>query len=425
MRRLFALALLCGAVALAAQTLTLERAWELAERTNPALQQQQQSLAAARERLRSAQTERLPRLNANAGYQYVSEVGSVSFFGNTVEMGVHNRWDFYAQLKQPLFTGWRTTSRIAAAGADTLAAAAGARQTDDRLRLQIAALYCQVQSLDAAADALHRGMQRADSQLQRVRAMLAAAQATPLDTLEIANRRLELQTAVAQNRHQRAVCLSQLEELVGAPLDPAPLPPLPVAQLAAADYEAAAMVARQEFTVVSAQGAQAAAQRRAALSALYPQLAAVAEYHYADPGVEYIDPDWNDYYSVGVQMQWNLWDWGQARREANAAVCAQRRAEQENSRLQAQVRREVRETVEQLNSLADRIALQRRLVQQEALRRDVMQQRFEQAQGTSLDLRDAEDRVTEAELALAQYIAQWRQARFLVDYYTGSMGGTR
>jgi outer membrane protein TolC len=268
-------------------------------------------------------------------------------------------------------------------------------------------------------------MQRADSQLQRVRAMLAAAQATPLDTLEIANRRLELQTAVAQNRHQRAVCLSQLEELVGAPLDPAPLPPLPVAQLAAADYEAAAMVARQEFTVVSAQGAQAAAQRRAALSALYPQLAAVAEYHYADPGVEYIDPDWNDYYSVGVQMQWNLWDWGQARREANAAVCAQRRAEQENSRLQAQVRREVRETVEQLNSLADRIALQRRLVQQEALRRDVMQQRFEQAQGTSLDLRDAEDRVTEAELALAQYIAQWRQARFLLDYYTGSMGGTR
>jgi outer membrane protein TolC len=262
--------------------------------------------------------------------------------------------------------------------------------------------------------------------LRRLRNLLAAGQTTPLDTLEFANHRLELQTSLAANRHQRSILLAQMEELAGLAFEPAPAAEDPTVLPVDPDgFAAQALTDRPEFAVNAARQEQAAQMRTAALSNLYPQVYANAEYHYGIPGVQVVNPKWDDYYTVGVSAQWCPWDWGQTREKARVAELNRKQLECDRDRLTAQVRREVYEAAEQMNSLAERIHLQNELAAQENLRRDQFQRKYEQGQSTALDLRDAESRATEAECTLARLYAQWEEVRYQLLYVSGTLGGDR
>jgi outer membrane protein len=404
--------------------LDIPDAWHKALLENPQMQRQDADLEATRIQVDVESADRLPVFSLKGGYQYNSEVSELSIFGNSLKMGVHDRWDYSAGVQQPIFTGFRTDSAILAAQADTLARAASIRQTADQLRLQIAVRFCEVQSVDDQFEALQRGIDRADRQLRRIRSLLAAEQATPLDTLEISNRKLELETGISQNRHQRNILVAQLQELVNCPFEPVLNVDRPGIQpVEPGPWIDKALYQRSEFAALDARGTRLDQMRRTALSTLYPQVFATAEYHYGIPGMQMINPDWGDYYTVGVQAQWKPWDWGQARKRARVAELNRRQTDCDRAQLTARVRREITEVVEQMNSLADRTRLQGELAKQEVQRRNAILNKFEQRQSTALDLRDAEARVTEAECALAQLKAQWEESRYQLLYVSGTIGG--
>lgn len=422
---IFSLWLCLAGGLMAWETMNLSEAWDKAEQHNPQLRQQVLSVDAARSQYRAESDEQLPKLYAKTGYQYISDVGTMNLLGRSLDMGVHDHWDLALGVQQPLFTGDRIRSQMAAAASDTSAARANYRLTRETLRLQIAGLFNQAGALDDQYQTLNSGIERADRQLRRLQSLLRAQQATPLDTLEIANHKLELETTRADNRHQYRILLAQIEELVGEPILPQGGAGIPPRSLDVADYQRQALENRAEFSLNAAKQTRLEEQKKIALSALYPQINATAEYHYGKPNIEVINPDWHDYYTVGVQLQWNAWDWGQAREKARVAEINRQQLVADSDRLQAQVTRQVFEAVEQLNSLMDRLTLQKQLTTQESVRRDVIENRCEQGQATSVDLRDADSKVTEAQLTCAQLTAQWQQAYYQLLYVTGILGGVR
>lgn len=58
--------------------------------------------------------------------------------------------------------------------------------------------------------------------------------------------------------------------------------------------------------------------RRASIAGLLPNVGAAAAYHYAKPGVDMIENEWMDYYTLGVSMSWTLWDFHEARSRAKS-----------------------------------------------------------------------------------------------------------
>jgi outer membrane protein TolC len=422
MKRVFTLGAGLLAVALSATTMDLPTAWKTARAHNPRLRQGSAALTAARTQVEVESTDRLPGFGVKSGYQYMSDVSSMSLFGNKLEMGTHDRWDFAVSVSQPIFTGYRTRGRIAGAQTDTLVARANLEQSDDAICLQVAALFAEVSALDAQNNVLRSGIDRADRQLIRLRSLYIAKLATPLDTLETANRRIELQTAITRNEHARRILLARLQEVVGVPCEPTvtPLSPHP---LRAEDFLSAAMDSRPELAAVRARQQRCAQNRTIALSALYPQLVANAEYHYGTPGQKMINPDWGDYYTVGLQMQWNPFDWGKARETARVADLNKLQLTAEEDLITARIEREITENVEQLNSLDDQIKLQRILAAQEVERRETVRNRYEQGQSTAPDLRDAEAKATDAECEIARLLAQWTEAYYQLQFACGNIGG--
>ncbi|NIW78052.1 MAG: TolC family protein, partial [Calditrichae bacterium] len=107
--------------------------------------------------------------------------------------------------------------------------------------------------------------------------------------------------------------------------------------------------------------------------------------------------EWMNYYTVGVNLQWSLWNWGQDFKRVKQARYEYDRLDLRNRDLIKRINQEVEETYRRLENVREQIVLQRKLVKQERNQYQITRELYSQAQATSLDLSDAERRLTEAD----------------------------
>jgi outer membrane protein TolC len=94
----------------------------------------------------------------------------------------------------------------------------------------------------------------------------------------------------------------------------------------------------------------------------------------------------------------------------------------QNQELVNQITQQVKETYRFLENVREQIELQQKLVDQEQKRYQMTEDMYLQAQATSLDLSDAEQRLTEADLLLKEKYIEWYQHHLKMDYVTGTVG---
>jgi outer membrane protein len=123
-----------------AENETLEQAWTLAYQNNPALEAQRASLRALDEQVSQALSNWRPSIDATASagktYQYTPELAP---FENPNFAGTERSYG--AQVKQPLFRGFRTLAETDAAEKQVLAGRAKLESTEQQLLLDTASAY--------------------------------------------------------------------------------------------------------------------------------------------------------------------------------------------------------------------------------------------------------------------------------------------
>ena len=418
-----------GAVAWAqAPALSLEDLWQLARQRNLGLAQQELLRQQAADELAIQEVEKRPVFSTQAGYGYTSEVAllPIALPGvGRLAAGTRNRYEVAAVVEQPLYTGGRLGQQSEAALQLLRAQESQQQVVSQQLLLQVGQLYYQIQLNQVQQQILAEAMERAGLHLQQARARWAASQATPFDTLEVANRRLQLYTQAQELGDQEQILCLRLGRL----LELDPLPALATESAAEETLPAdalehlqdAALRLRPELRQLAALR-EAHARRLAALESVRrPQVYASAAYRYGRPGVDVFRDDWMGYYTVGINARWQLWDWGQDQRQVEKARLEGRRLEVQDRQLRLEVRQQVAEVHTQLHSAAEQVGLQRQLVEQERERERLVGQSYTQGQATSLDLHRAESDLTAAQLALAQRRIQWRQLRLELGFATGEL----
>ena len=417
-----------GAAAWArAPALSLDDLWKLARQRNLGLAQQELVRQQAVEELAIQEVEKRPVFSTQAGYGYTSEVAllPITLPGvGRLAAGTRSRYEVAAVVEQPLYTGGRLGQQSEAALQLLRAQESQQQVASQQLLLQVGQLYYQIQLNQVQQQILAQAVERAGLHLMRARALLGASQATPFDTLEVANRRLQLYTQARELGDLEQVLRSRLGRL----LDLDPLPAL--ATESAADtftadtlehLQDAALRQRPELRQLAALR-EAQARRLAALESVRrPQVYASAAYRYGRLGVDVFKDEWMGYYTVGVNARWQLWDWGQDQRQVEKARLEGRRLEVQDRQLRLEVRQQVAEVHAQLHSAAEQVGLQRQLVEQERERERLVGQSYTQGQATSLDLSTAESALTAAQLALQQRRIQWRQLRLELGFSTGEL----
>jgi len=413
----------------AAQNLTLPEAWQIALENNLSLQQQQQNIQIAQKQVQIQKAGYFPSISASALYNHVSEIailnlpipGQAGVQGTQVDV-----YDFNIGLSQPIFTGFRTSNLLKAAREQQQAGVIEEAVLKNQILLQIGMLYYDIQLNLVQQDVFTESIKRVDTQLKRVRNFYFAAQAAAFDTLEVANRKLQLQNELLnlQNIHQ--ILLSNFKFAINtdAPFQ-IDRPAVEIIDLALAplsEYYSRAIGQRPELEKITALQQAQLYRTKAAQSVFYPQVSATASYHYFRLGADFSYDEWQDFYTVGLSLNWNIWNWKRDSRTVEQSRLEYRNLDIANQKLLQDIEQQVTEAYKLLDNTRQQIQLQRQLVAQEQERYRIAGEQFEQGQAANLDLTNAERALTEAELLLQQKYIQWYRHKLRLDFAAGEIG---
>lgn len=412
---------------------SLEDIWRSVLSNNLSYRETSLILRRAEKEIKIQSARLLPILSSTASYNYVSELPKLEVpftipgAGDiAIDAGVNSRYEVGISLNQPVFTGFRTRNLVKSAESALTASEDQRRILRNQLLLQSGLLFYNLKLSRLNESVLDESIQRARLQLDLVRNLLNAAQATEFDTLEVANTILRLQYQQENIRNGYEILLSQLRLLMNKNENPdigaSPQSGIDISLDVIDEYQTRAIQSRPELRRLAAIRRAQQFKGDAARSSYYPQVFANVGYHYGRPGVNFFKDEWMSYYTAGVTASWQLWDWRQTRNTVQQAQIEVERTRLEEIQVAAEIRQQVEEAYLKTTLSGKQVVLQEKIVGQERQRYQITQDKFREGVATALDVSIAGSSLTEAELLLQQNIMAWDQHYLTLEFAAGTIG---
>ncbi|MGK2858839.1 MAG: TolC family protein [Thermoanaerobaculia bacterium] len=395
--------------------MTLAEVVELARGVSPRVAQLRSLELAAREGERGAFAGRMPIVDLSASYSRNSDVPEFATgIGPNRTVIFPNIPDNYrarAGAQLPLYTGGRVSSQIDAARSNLTAAGQDIVAGDKDAALEAASAYWGLATAIATERVVTASLAAFDQHLTdaKNRVDLGFAARNEFLAVQAERDQAELQRLRARNRAQTANAnlLRILNLPFGTKIDPADS--LESAAAAPADIEplvAEALEARAELKALRARVEAANSSASIARAARLPQASLAAAYDYASPNQKILPMTdaWEDTWSVGVGVSWNVFDGGRA-----ASAEARARAEAEALRrhledIELRVRLDVTERALELETSVAAVIVSKRGLEAAQENERVSLDRYREGVLSSSELLDAETQTLHSglDLALAQ-----------------------
>jgi outer membrane protein len=400
-------------------SLTMEKCIDMALANSPAIHIAQIQSQVADEVSRQANADMLPSLGFAGSYRRQSTVPElnvtkllsflpipISNAPSAIELGTLDVFDFRMSLTQPLFTGFQLSNRKKITQSNALAKKSDSERSRDELVYKVRTAYGQLLKAQRFAEIARTGQQQVEEHLRVVENFIKQGVATQEDRLRVQVKLSEAQVAVLQADNAVQITRSNLERTIGIPLPVSVNAQMPVPEkiqtkdISTSKQQAIANrneLHAMQFTIQSAESAV-----KMVRGGYLPSVAAFATYGYGKPGLNFVDKEWMDYWTVGVGMEWNLWNWNktsslvqQAQLNASAAAAGLRE-------LQMVVLTDVTMACLQVNEAVERIQLTGQLEQQATESFRIMQNKFNQGVSSNSDFLDAQLDLTRARLQKVQ-----------------------
>jgi len=384
-------------VAPAARAETLAEAWALAATQDNALAAVRSQAEAAQLDAAAARGQRWPSLAVGGAYTRLDDSPAFDFGFTGLPIvapelfGGDDFWMGAATVTVPLFTGGRISSSIAAAEARGRGAGAQVAGAEEDVKLAVA---------DAYVDVLRarKALEVADSNVTTLESLVSDIGAMFERELVPKNDLLAVQVALADARQGRLraanaaeIALASYNRRVGEPLTraadldetlpvPADLPSDP------AELVKAAVEKRSELKVLDEQATAYGQLAKTERARVLPQLSLTGAYNYLEN--TFLDDE--DFASVGVGVQWAVFDGGQARKRAAALDRSRRATEQQRADVESLIALQVRQSWLDVDETRQRIQVTAGAVEQAEENLRIARERYGAGLGTQTQLLEAE-----------------------------------
>jgi outer membrane protein TolC len=397
--------------------LDLQEALRLAKQNNLQIKKQEQSqkVAQLEELVRKAQ--RLPSLDFSLSSSYFSEINEIDLSktigvaDRRVALGGHDRSELLVGIRQPIFTGFRLRSQVDLAETATFSEQSKMDILSNEIYHRVYFLFYKAQSLYTQRKILETSLKRLQVQLENVRNLFNAGQAMSFDTLQVYNKTLTLKIELDKNQLATKLTHLQMARLLDLPevrpILEVPLAPPDRNAMSLETLKAKAFQRRPELRNVRLAQQGALIQQKLARSTYYPSIFTNANYHYAKPGLDPVANEWMDYFSVGVNLQWNLWRWKGDLKKVEEFQVQHNRLKLEERELLQTIDYEVEESFENLSFSLQQLRLAEELQAQQAERFRIISLQHEHGIASTNDLITAETDLTQAELQTQQALIQY------------------
>ncbi len=382
----------------------------------------EESQRAAQAGVNEASARRWPTLSVGADFHYQSEVNEFDLpapISRTVRFGDNESYGVLADLELPLYTGGRLEAQERSQR--DAARASGFDLAADSLRViqQVRTSFYLALGAQAEVDAANLAVQRLRRHLKDLEQQLRAGAASTEAQLQVEARLRSAEQRSLNAQEQLSVRRLQLGRALGFP-DREVVPAGQLDQSLLSDDgilgKVGSVDARPELHALNSRQSANREASRAAKGSLMPSLNATAQLHYARPGIRVVDNEWMDWATVGLRLQWTLFDKGgrSARVEQRAAMA------RALSHRQEELHRELTNALEisraQVRAQHEQVSKAQQRAELESKRLKLVQGRYQQGLGTETELLDAQDDLSDAEIAVAAQRSRLRLAEVKLLY---------
>ena len=418
------------------RSLSLEEALAAGLEKSPGLHASRLELEAATARSREVAAGRLPSLKLGGGYTRLSEVPdfqvTLPFSPDpiVVSQSYFNHFNLRLGVQQPLFTGFRL--QAGERSARLLEAAAGQDLEKNRTEFVFAvkAAYWGLARSREIEKVIDENVRQVGEHLKDVRAFSDQGLATRNDVLRA---ELELSNAEIMRidaRNAAEVALTALVSLIGLPLDSdielttsveSRASRIP-AEAGKGDVDPIERALAQRPEIKSAEFRIKASEMgvKVVRSAFLPQVYLSGNYYYLRPNPRIL-PSLDRFkgtWDVGVSVSFDIWNWGQTKRQTEQAEARLGQAREARKALEDQAVLEVTQCRLSLARAGEKVRIAGQAVGQAEENLRVTRERFKQGVALSSDVLDAEVALLRARLgrtqaAIDQVVAQARLEKAL------------
>jgi outer membrane protein TolC len=400
--------------AAAQETVTLDRAIELAMRQQPQLRQQRAAIEAALGRVDQARVPLRPTVTLSASLSAGStrpvcdaaNVCSGGFFDPTASSGLAARADWLIYD----FGQTRASIRVAELSAAATAATIGTTELDVRANVEVAYLEAvarqrlvKVAEATVASEELH---------LDQARRFVAAQAKDPIEVAQAQSRAANARSSLAQARSSLAIALANLRATMGwldatrspVPDESWPVPPdQPPPDLGALVQSSRKQ--RPELDALDRQIAAAEASLHAAEISRRPSLSATASTQWSpDTSDATPEPSW----SAGLTLSWQVFDGGRAKAEQRIARANVTSVQAQRDALLISLTSQLELARSQIEANRVNVTASAEAVTAARAQLKLAEARYTQGLGSQIELADAQTAITTAEGNLVT--AQWQLA---------------
>ncbi len=421
---LFFVAMFCFSVS--AEELTLETALDFAMKENPILLGAREQVRQAEEEVVAAQAGMGPDLQVLLSYtkekeakQYaVYGVGTGSIIG-FAPAGYEDTWYTALQLTQTLYAGGSIRAGVKAAEFQKSSAESLYERSLQSVANSVRKAYYDLQRFRAQLGVAEESVELAKEHLKQVEAFYRNGVVAKNEVLrvqvdvssaELDRIRMDNAVKVAWKALERAVGASLQENYtLGDPETSLPdfdLPP---------DPGTLALAQRPEIFSFEFQSKAAMQVAAAEKGQLLPQVLFVGEVNAADDSFFPENDDW----TLGISVQWTLFDSGEQNAKASQAKSLARQLLHELEDLRRQIGLEVSTANLDLESAKQRVAVARAQVESAEEDYRMALRRYSAQVGTNIDVLDARLALSQARTALVNAVYDGRTAYSDLLYAVG------
>ncbi len=420
-----------GALAQGSEVLMLDSAIVIGRANSRTLQIAAARADGARARAGEASTALLPGLRLNGSYARLSE-GSFKLSttqmpaGITVAPVVVDNYTFRLQLQQPIFTGFRLSSLADAATSLAEAGERDLQMSDADLVFAISSTYWSLHQAITTERFMGDNVRRLEAYRSDTERLVQAGIAIRNDLLKIEVQLANAKIAFIDAGNDVMLARMNLNNILGRPLETPVLPGSHPSDLQRSDSILVmaeggqdgqltdyAWSGRPDLISAAYQVEAARAHASAAKGSYWPQLDLTAGYNYNRPNSRYqpVTPEFLGSWDIGVNLQFDIWNWGRTGHQAEAAEAAVRQTELAASQLRDNVALDVQRAAMTLRRSREKLEVARLGLAQAEENRRMTDDRYKKGLATSSELLDAEVSLVQTETSLAGADVEFAVAR--------------
>jgi len=410
-----------------AKILSLSQALEIGQKNNLSLQQGQQRIEQYTAKVQAQKSSYFPKLAASGLYNHITDIPDINLPGFPATSTANNvdLYDLSLKLQQPIFTGFRVSNLLHSAKEELNSSQAQYLTEVNGISYQIISVYRSAQLNLLQQKVLKSSLQRIQNDLKSTLQFYRAGQTSAFDTLTMANQYLKIQTELNELNHHYQILLTQLEFLLNmSPVEGVEefssteiMPDLPPLE----HFLQVAVQHRSELKQVKYQYQAQRYIKKSMASSYWPHMYGQITFHYLKPDVDILRTEWTDFFILGVNLQWDLWDSGRRKQEIRQLSHTLNILSLEEQKVIAKIQTEVKQAYQNLLTDLDQFRLSKKLVQQEQERYRIAHQKYKQGLASAVELSNAEIALTTAELRQEETVIKWWLDRSFMDYTTGRL----